>query len=744
MIITFLVFLVILCLSVEAIIISPLRVNLQQTNVVNFKGYMSQPKELSSLHTKYSKMKLFSMPDVSSYDNDIVSKIKNKKIQWKAGDVESDLSILKIAIKKSQANNEFSRKERKDVLNEFSRQKKELFPGLRLYVAIPLAITFFLSICLRITSTSKTFTSLKNIGWLLIKSMDIFYWGVSIISPLYLLLIGSKRGNHKPTAIDRTEEINPLTPEELEYCAFWHPNYKLRDCSNFALCILENWASSIIGALALGLYTLFSLKINMKTAEIFLPFYRNPLSLIYPVLSLVKSSSTDFCLAMSQLIHRLGAAAAIHQYPRLLYKLRNINQPRPLSYLSIHLNQIVSLSLKILPIAFACDMANIFFIISKMSMKFYPKEMVSSLIRNKSSIQIMPKLVKAFFFILSITPSVIHLLAFIRLIQVQFSTNISLAMEDNDTYVKMENDSNSALPLANKPEPKWRYKLRWREDVRLSQATQDIWQNFQIFMLSGWGGFETGKVTSAISGKDAARVQAMSKLSILFKEFRDERHDPNLMKSSNDVAAIHQEDYDKREFNDPLGIAVQQTLGIGLSFDFDHDTVLEKGKVPSIHRLRSRAAKSAVKRINQIIKENNARLDKIQNIKDKEKEELRLCKKLHREKKKLSKALLDLIPYDAPPPEGENREVETYATFEDSFNVNISQLALLNDPLDDNDIDLENKVLNDMNNSPPSSNFDFKPINNSTQVGDKNVFVSDWLKQNSMPGFTDDDRFLLS
>ena len=45
-----------------------------------------------------------------------------------------------------------------------------------------------------------------------------------------------------------------------------------------------------------------------------------------------------------------------------------------------------------------------------------------------------------------------------------------------------------------------------------------------------------------------------------------------------------------------LGFAVQQTFGIGLSYDFDHLDAPSGGEEASIHHLRARMAKSAVRR----------------------------------------------------------------------------------------------------------------------------------------------------
>ena len=51
---------------------------------------------------------------------------------------------------------------------------------------------------------------------------------------------------------------------------------------------------------------------------------------------------------------------------------------------------------------------------------------------------------------------------------------------------------------------------------------------------------------------------------------------------------------------DPLGIAVHKTLGVAMSFNYDHASLSPEGFNPDIHRLRARAAKSAVRRAREI------------------------------------------------------------------------------------------------------------------------------------------------
>ena len=58
----------------------------------------------------------------------------------------------------------------------------------------------------------------------------------------------------------------------------------------------------------------------------------------------------------------------------------------------------------------------------------------------------------------------------------------------------------------------------------------------------------------------------------------------------------HQESYDTKTLDDVLGVAVERTFGVGLSYDFDHFDCPADDEEVSIHQLRARMAKSAVRR----------------------------------------------------------------------------------------------------------------------------------------------------
>jgi hypothetical protein len=95
-------------------------------------------------------------------------------------------------------------------------------------------------------------------------------------------------------------------------------------------------------------------------------------------------------------------------------------------------------------------------------------------------------------------------------------------------------------------------------------------------------------------------------------------------------------------------VAVYRTLGIGLGFNFDHMSKLKVAEVPSIRRLQSRAAKSAVKRVGEIYNTQfaNTILDQITDPIEREKIASSIRHDAETELKTLADRLANLIPND--------------------------------------------------------------------------------------------------
>jgi hypothetical protein len=112
---------------------------------------------------------------------------------------------------------------------------------------------------------------------------------------------------------------------------------------------------------------------------------------------------------------------------------------------------------------------------------------------------------------------------------------------------------------------------------------------------------------------------------------------------------------------DPLGVAVYRTLGIGLGFDFDHMNTLNETEVPSIRRLQSRAAKSAIKRVNELYRNATvtSALDQIADPVQRQKQASINQQDIDAEIQSLADRLTRLVPNDLSPA-GPNVTVQPY------------------------------------------------------------------------------------
>lgn len=95
-----------------------------------------------------------------------------------------------------------------------------------------------------------------------------------------------------------------------------------------------------------------------------------------------------------------------------------------------------------------------------------------------------------------------------------------------------------------------------------------------------------------------------------------------------------------------MGVAVQQALGIGLGFNFDHMRTLEADEKPSIRRLQARAAKSAIRRVQELYDADAAskELDNIDDPEERDRRAKALREKTAIEIKYLANRLTDLVP----------------------------------------------------------------------------------------------------
>ena len=108
-------------------------------------------------------------------------------------------------------------------------------------------------------------------------------------------------------------------------------------------------------------------------------------------------------------------------------------------------------------------------------------------------------------------------------------------------------------------------------------------------------------------------------------------------------------------------MAVYRSLGIGLGFNFDHMSAVTNTNTtqPSIRRLQSRAAKSAIRRVNDIYNAESAITDlaQIADHMERQKRASTLRLEAELEVKRLADRLADLVPSDLSWDESESETI---------------------------------------------------------------------------------------
>lgn len=248
-----------------------------------------------------------------------------------------------------------------------------------------------------------------------------------------------------------------------------------------------------------------------------------------------------------------------------------------------------------------------------------------------------------------------HLAAIQRIFKIAHTHDMSLTTEPEAMQETLNNPQERAKRY------QWRHQLQWREPVRIGRIVSNPLGNFLYWL------FLSGSVEEQLYLEETKRIaeevrHGVDSVNIWKKVKESMQNDPpgtpppdrRLWKkqSMDRIAKYHQEDYERKNFTDPLGIAVQQTFGIGLSFmdGKQHISPPEKGEQPSTRRLQARAAKSA---LGYVIKLNTARdlqlaqfieQEEAKDPKAVEAKKVELDKHVRDEISRLAQRLSELIP----------------------------------------------------------------------------------------------------
>ena len=585
--------------------------------------------------------------------------------KWNASDYENDYKLLKIAMSKQSATTNLHQQRRKYTLDYgFARNRRPLFRDLLTTTLKITTLTVLLvsgnqrmgvsgggAVSSRggydITSLLQAF-SWRHVHILATKSIHsisiLYHWIMCMTLPLVLLTL-IKLDKLGPMA--RTLEVwkqssstSSSSLEDEDVPSFFYTRTQQqkktrrdKDTSNYVLCLLENWSSAVV------IHFVFMLVGRGRR-----------------FVSIIDSKNT--CVRL--LVH-LGAVASLHQYPSLLFELYRDDQPRPLCRSTSYMQRAVKLLFNLLPIAVSSDLA---MLLGRKGTSFFGSIGAGTLIASS----------------LSILSPLCHLIALGRIVRISKSSAISLSeastfVSSDDPYAKDEQRSSKAI---DNQRIQWRYQLRWRTPQRLAVMLR-TWKDYfftnhapLLLEMNEWNtqhirfddySTEGHSMRAFDDIPDADAI--IDSLSLIFR-------DRNAAIQNATQARIHkhQESYDTKTLDDVLGVAVQQTFDIGLSYDFDHfDSPANNGDEISIHQLRARTAKSAVRRKRELDGTMENELAALRRLKDDAvtatntevaEEEMQFVKQKIRDRhanevNQMRNALLNMIPTDADAPKGTER-----------------------------------------------------------------------------------------
>lgn len=562
-------------------------------------------------------------------------------VEWLPRNIYDDLDLLRQSIAKDQAGDRIREIERRRLLNTFAANRRPLFHDLRLFVLLPFFCAQILGgMSLRINDVARIHQVLRGV-------FRVEFWVVVVIAPAALLLQGARKS---PSTSHGQRSKDPVVPKRA--ASLYSTLIRLDPPEDAQIhetieTLLELWVSAVVGSGVLAAWFAAS-----QTGQTY--------TRLWPCLRFVS---------------RLGAIASLHQYPKLLYELRNL--ARPLNEPECQLQQLSNRMLPLALVGLTLDLTDILmcplsrFVLLSLFLTVIAMSDLQGMVAASDTrtfqdivLGMATKAVTWFAcvvsvrllcqtllsklkmqsiwglapILVSVTAPLVHLIALSRLVRIRYTHNLSLANKDS-TFILQD-------PATLQQRMKWRYRLEWRQPImRLRMAVFAFADNF-VYRI-----FFAGGVQAKILELSRRQIQRSTK--DLEENVRQlDKLDPMdstrwKQDAMDNLAREHQRDYDNESYKDPLGVAIQQTFGIGLGFADGHMEPLPTDSDPSPRRLQARAAKSAILRLQEIYDTAmKIDLDSITNYNERERVKIELRRREEAEKLYLARQMTELIPLE--------------------------------------------------------------------------------------------------
>lgn len=615
-----------------------------------------------------------------------LSRIKSHK-KWRPDNFERDYQLLQTALARHNSISDLQQLQRKYTLDYGFAKRPLLKDALTAIFSIG-ALTTLLVICSKAGVSGFAALSDSLPWWrkacflftqAVISVTSLHYWVVVMTLPLvYLTWAKTAENNRVKNYLDQK-----YSPPKKRFIRKWisdfgspavildtyfderqhdsrHPTFfyssnfsgrtsKRKDTDDFVLCLLENWSSAILASFILRvLSSVSSLVGGVKSQPQF-----------FIAGSCSNAATTQLFPTLSRLITRLGAAAALHQYPSLLFELQRNDQPRPICRPTLLMQRAVDFLFRWMYVGISADFALL------LGSTFHVRR-IESVGMSLAG------------FLLSIIGPVCHILALIKLIRVSKCRAIPLSRATSFPRIQYPPGGESERRVEKISVERWRYQICWRTPHRIAQTVRktliylltnhrpllmemDEWKT----LIRGDGFYTEGRqYKNHINENDELLVhkdEIVESLSLIFRD-----RNAAITNATKARFTKHQESYIKNESDDMLGVAIQQTFGIGLSYSFNHFDTPSNEEEISIHQLRARMAKSAIRLKNSLDNtllgelalltrlKDNVSSEKNSEIAEREMESAEVeIRERHKSKiDRIKTALLTMIPTNAVSPEG--------------------------------------------------------------------------------------------
>ena len=612
--------------------------------------------------------------------------------------VYEDLEKLEKAITLENADLKLKQFKMKEQIDFIDQSKRPIVPDALKYIIVPLIYALLLSILL-----SSKVVKIRMIARSITKVMDFHFWIFVVWVPLIFNAFKRIRQPRPDPIPDQIKNLDPahasifLSPLSTELGGWEDPD---TSCTDYVLFLSEYWTSAVNGIAWIQI--LKTILIKSLTG----------INAAKSLTTVIQSSSwVVLWLSCSQLLTRMGAVASLYQYPEKMYELERSSLTRPVGLFPIVMWKIVRAMLILAPLGFISDFAKVLSHLPKGSI--YPlfgsiavymlgtwtrMEASSSKDPLKNHLLKPPKSTSKLLYLLcysilwrkqirllklgkmmqnlwttmwsSYTPffwksvgigylanlsllgPIIHLKAISKIFQIEYTNDLPILSTGESYNQILDEHPERYYNMA------WRYSLRWRDPERLTISKGNLYtylfylyffkgsaqeQYTTLFQKTNFRRLEDGKTIA-----DRLRREKEEK-SLGENELPDGDRDEWKSRASKFQAEKHRKEYETKKYDDPLGVAVYKGFGVGIGYNFDHQSELKEGKQPSVRRLQARAAKSAVRRHIELtekekqIEELNETLDP-KDRDDHDRRIQRMKKKIDDEILYLGNRLVELVP----------------------------------------------------------------------------------------------------